>query len=297
MLKLEGALPSGSFKDRGSAALFASLLESGIDRVIEDSSGNAGASFAAYAAACGIALELFVPASASPAKLLQAAAYGARVNTIEGPRIAATNAAIAAAERSRATYASHQWQPAFNLGTQTFAFELWEQLGRRVPDVLICPLGAGGMLLGAHLGFRALQEAGLTDAQPRLVGVQAAACAPLALAMSSGSEDAAPVDPVRSDADGVLIATPPRAREILAAVRDSYGTILALDDGALWAAHDELRSRGLLVELTSALSVAAIEELVATGLIARHELVAVAVTGHGFKSAGRVAERLGRRDA
>lgn len=295
LLKLEGALPTGSFKDRGTAVLFGTLADHGVREVVEDSSGNAGASFSAYAAACGVELELFVPGSVSPAKLLQATAHGARVRTIEGPRAAATSAAVAASQRSGAIYASHQWQPAFNLGTQTFAFELWEQLGQSAPDVVVCPVGAGGLLLGVCLGFRALEQAGLIERRPRVIGVQSAACAPLALAMSSGADDVAPLDPGQSIADGVLIAHPPRSREILAAVRDSGGAIVTADDPSVWAAHDELRRRGLLVETTSALAVAAIEPLLAAGLLTRDAQVVVAITGHGLKSASRLGERLGAR--
>jgi threonine synthase len=293
LLKLEGSLPSGSFKDRGTAVLFGSLVENGITRVVEDSSGNAGASFAAYAAACDIELDLFVPASASPAKLLQARAHGAHVHLVEGHRRAATEAAVAAAARDGGLYASHQWQPAFNLGTQTFAFELWEQLGCRAPDVVVCPVGAGGMLLGVDLGFRALHEGGLVERRPRVIGVQSTACAPLARAIAEGSEKAVAVDGAPSIAEGVLLTSPPRAAEILAAVRGSKGTIVATDDHAVWTAHEALRERGVLVELTSALPVAALAALHASGEITSDDTVVIALTGHGLKSAGQLSDRLG----
>jgi len=295
LIKFEGTLPTGSFKDRGSAVLFSALREQGATGVVEDSSGNAGASFSAYAACCGIGLDLFVPASASPAKLAQSVAHGARVHSVEGPRQAATDAAVAFADQHGAIYASHQWQPAFNLGTQSFAFELWEQLGERVPDVVVCPVGAGGMLLGAHAGFGALSDAGLAPHVPRVIGVQSAACAPLAEALSQGLDDAAPIERGDSVAEGVLITRAPRAREIIAATRASGGTIVALGDDFLWAAHDRLRQQGLLVELTSALALAALEPLRSSRFIAPGETVVVAATGHGLKTAQSVVERLGRK--
>lgn len=290
-LKLEGALPTGSFKDRGSAVLFGALRAASVERVAEDSSGNAGASFAAYAAASGIGLDLFVPASASPAKLAQALAHEADLQTVEGPRQSATDAAIAFAEARGTVYASHQWQPSFNLGTQTFAFELWEQLGRRVPEVIVCPVGAGGLLLGAASGFRALRDAGLAPTRPRLIGVQSAACAPLARALAEGLDEPAPIERGESVAEGVLLARPPRGREIIAATRDTNGTIVAVGDEVLWAAHDALRRGGRLVELTGALGVAALESLRAEGHLRRDEETVVAVTGHGLKTASAVAER------
>jgi threonine synthase len=218
-------------------------------------------------------------------------AHGARVHAIGGPRHAATEAAVEFACEHDIVYGSHQWQPLFNLGTQTFAFELWEQLGRRVPDVVACPVGAGGMLLGAHLGFRALREAGLAQTEPRLVGVQSVACAPLARAVADGLDVSRPTEAGHSVAEGVLLGQPPRAREIIAAVRASGGTIVAVDDEALWEAHEELSSRGLLVELTSALPFAAISQLRTEELLRDAETIVVAVTGHGLKTATAVADR------
>ena len=224
--------------------------------------------------------------------MAQAVAHGARLQAIEGPREAATEAAVEFAAGQGAIYASHQWQPSFNLGTQTFAFEVWEQLGERVPDVMVCPVGAGGMLLGAYLGFRALREAGMTEREPRLVGVQSAACAPLAAAVSQGCDDAVAIERAHSVAEGVLLSRPPRAREILAAARATDGTIVAVSDEALWAAHDDLCERGLLVELTSALAVAALAPLRSAGLVSEGETIVVAATGHGLKTAESVLERL-----
>ena len=184
LAKLEGGLPTGSFKDRGTAVTVSWLRENGIREIVVDSSGNAGASFAAYAARAGMRLRLFVPADASPAKLLQARAHGAIVVSVPGPRSAAGEAARRALDGTAAdvAYGSHLWQPAFLAGTATFAYEVFEQLGHRPPDVVVAPLGGGTLLLGVHAGFARLRDAGLIDRVPRLVGVQSAACAPLARA-------------------------------------------------------------------------------------------------------------------
>ena len=152
--KLEGALPTGSFKDRGSAFLVGRLLAAGVSGITVDSSGNAGASLAAYGAAAGIAVRVFVPAHASGPKLSQMRAYGAEVVPVAGTRSDVGTAALAAAT-DELVYASHIWNPAFVLGTQTFAFELFEQLGA-APAAIVCPLGAGTLLLGCYYGFRSL---------------------------------------------------------------------------------------------------------------------------------------------
>src|SRR2546425_4652459 len=184
--KVEGALPSGSFKDRGSAVLVSWLAAREVARVVDDSSGNAGASLAAYCSRAAIACQVHVPDSVSPAKLRQLSAYGAEVVLVPGPRAAATESAQRVAATGRAVYASHLWSPLFLLGTSTFAWEAWEQLGRAVPDAVVVPLGGGSLLLGAARGFAALREAGLTSKAPRLYGIQSTACEPLAAAFRAG---------------------------------------------------------------------------------------------------------------
>ena len=163
--KLEGGLPTGSFKDRGTAVTVSWLRAHGVQEIVVDSSGNAGASFAAYAARAGVRLRLFVPADASPAKLLQARAHGATVVAVPGPRSAAGEAARRSLEGAGpdVAYGSHLWQPAFLAGTATFAYEVFEELGGRAPDAVVAPLGGGTLLLGVHLGFTRLRAAGLID--------------------------------------------------------------------------------------------------------------------------------------
>jgi threonine synthase len=282
--KVEGGLPSGSFKDRGSAVLVGWLAERGVDRVVDDSSGNAGASLAAYCARAGIACQVHVPSTASPAKLRQLEAYGADVVLVPGPRSAATDSAQEAAAGGRGVYASHLWSPLFLAGTATFAWEAWEQLGRAVPDVVIVPLGGGSLLLGAARGFAALRDAGLASRTPRLYGIQSTACEPMTAAFRKGEPEPANVTVAAGLAEGALVARPPRGAAVLSAVRESGGTIASVDDVALVAARDALARSGLYVEPTSALAPAGLERLVAAGLIHSGDVVLAALTGSGLKT-------------
>ena len=150
--KLESQMPTGSFKDRGTAVMINHLLEVGVGPIHEDSSGNAGASIATYAAAAGIPCRIYVPAAAPRAKLVQIAASGADVRAIPGTRQDVTEAALAAVGES--FYASHNWQPFFIEGTKTLAFELWEQLGFQVPDNILVPTGYGSNILGPRARLR-----------------------------------------------------------------------------------------------------------------------------------------------
>ncbi|HSE03908.1 MAG TPA: pyridoxal-phosphate dependent enzyme, partial [Methylomirabilota bacterium] len=192
--KLEFMMPTGAFKDRGTTVLVSYLKSRGIASVLEDSSGNAGASLAAYAAAAGLACRILVPETASYPKIAQIAAYGADVVTIKGSRQDVAEAALReTTDRGHPIfYASHNWQPFFVEGTKTLAYELWEQAGFRAPDNLVVPLGYGSNVLGAERGFDELVRNGEIARGPRLFGVQAAACAPFDAAFRAGAESLVP---------------------------------------------------------------------------------------------------------
>ena len=152
LVKPEYIAPTASFKDRGTAVMINILAHQGATHMVDDSSGNAGASVAAYAARAGMRAEVVVPAHTSPAKQAQIAVYGAEVRPIPGPRLNAKLAAIEAVERG-AVYAAHAYHPGFLLGLQSAAWEMWEQLGRCAPDWCVMPVGQGVHLLGVWLGM------------------------------------------------------------------------------------------------------------------------------------------------
>ncbi len=156
--KLEFMMPTGSFKDRGMTVMISYLRSRGITRVLEDSSGNAGASLSAYAAAAGLDCRILVPETASYPKIAQIAACGADVVTIKGSRQDVAEAALR--QSTEIFYASHNWQPFFVEGIKTLAYELWEQLEFRAPDNLVVPLGYGSNVLGAERGFDELTRQG-----------------------------------------------------------------------------------------------------------------------------------------
>lgn len=282
LLKLDFLCPTGSFKDRGSTVLMNRLAALGVRQALEDSSGNAGASIAAYGAAAGIACEVYVPASASGAKLAQIAAYGAQVVTVPGSRQDVTDTALRRSEQR--FYASHNWHPLFVEGTRTLGFELWEQLGCRAPAAIVTPVGAGSTLLGCWRAFREL-AAGLGVAMPRLYAAQAAACAPLALALAQGEEVPSGVEPGQTRAEGIKIGRPIRGREMLAALRRSGGGARVVGEDEIATAQERLGRQGLFVEPTGAVGYAAALGLLGEGLLRPDERVAVVLTGSGLKSA------------
>jgi threonine synthase len=279
--KLESQCPTGSFKDRGAAVLVTALRGMGVERVVEDSSGNAGASLAAYAARAGIHCEICVPSTAAGPKLAQMAAYGAEVIEIKGRREYAALAAWAAAAHG-AYYGSHVYSPFFLAGTETMAYEVWEQLDRRAPEVVVLPVGNGTLFLGAYRGFQRLQQAGLISHLPRMYAVQAAAIAPIYQAFVAGRDAVEPVDGEPTVASGIAIGHPARGVDILAAVRATGGAVLSVTEAEIEEAYRQLCRQGLYVEQTSAVAVAALAHL-ADGP-GKDGLAVVPLTGHGLKT-------------
>ena len=290
--KLDLQMPTGSFKDRGTAVMINHLIEAGIGRIHEDSSGNAGASLAAYAAAAGIPCRIYVPAAAPPAKLVQIAASGADLRAVPGTRQAVSEAALAAADES--FYASHNWHPYFIEGTKTLAFELWEQLGFRAPDNIVVPTGYGSNILGLERGFDELERRGEIAARPRLFAAQAANCAALAAAWAAGADRFVPFAAEPTIADGIATLRPVRIAAVLRALRRSGGGVAAVAEAEIMPALAALGRLGLFVEPTAATAAAALTDLLRNGTIGREETSVVVLTGHGLKAAERIGQLLER---
>lgn len=276
--KLEGSNPTGSFKDRATAVLVSWLLAAGVDQAVEDSSGNAGASFAAYASSAGIRAKVFVPAYASGPKRRQIESYGAEVIAVPGSRIKAAEAVLDAAGRG-AVYASHAYLPQGTAGIATIAYELVQQLGE-CPGSVIMPVGHGSLLLGIALGFEALQRADLISRLPMLIGVQSAACAPLYRAYQQGSSLPATVEQGKTAAEGVAIANPYHGQEVLKAVARSGGFLLQVSEQEIQTGRKQLAANGFYVEPTSALVWKGLEQV---GSDVPEPAVLI-LTGHGLKS-------------
>jgi len=291
LAKAEYLAPSGSFKDRGSSVMLSYLRAHGVDRVLEDSSGNAGASIAAYAAAAGLRCRILVPASASPAKLVQMRVTGAEVVPVAGSRQDVAEAALAQAETM--FYASHNWQPFFLEGTKTLAFELWEQLDFRAPDNVIVPFGYGSNVLGAWIGFDELRRAGRIDRLPRLFAVQAANCAPLHAAFMAGGDALVPTEILPTAAEGIASSRPIRVAESLRALRASGGRTVAVPEAAIGPALGRLARAGHFVEPTSAVAAAALDMLLADGTVEPGQTTVLVLTGSGLKAAEAVGRLLG----
>ncbi len=278
VLKQDYLFPSGSFKDRGATVLISKIQELGIKNVIEDSSGNAGAAIAAYCAKAGITCDIYVPDTTSPGKLMQIQQYGANLHAIPGSR---EDTATAALQKAQTTYyASHCWNPFFFHGTKTSVFEIIEQLGWNPPDTLIIPVGNGTLLYGTYIGLKELRQEKIIDCLPKIIGVQAENCAPLAVAWKKQRFTADQVVPKKTIAEGIAIQNPVRAKDIVSAVKETKGDIITVSENAIIEALHETHRKGYFIEPTSAVAVAGFKKY----HLRNDERVVVPLTGHGLKA-------------
>lgn len=275
--KMEYLNPTGSFKDRGTSLLVSFLLQRGVREAVEDSSGNAGSSFAAYAARAGIHAKIFVPDYASGPKRKQIEAYGADVQRILGKRSDVAEAVQRVADNGT-VYASHAYLPFGIPGFATVAYELLEQIGEP-PGSIIMPVGQGGLLLGLARGFRALRRAGMIDREPALIGVQALACAPLWAIFTNGPAAMGWVTEQETLAEGVRTRYPLRGDAVLREVAHSNGRFVCVEEDQILPGRAELARRGFFVEPTSAIVWDGLMQIIDE--IPR-PIVAI-LTGSGFK--------------
>lgn len=285
--KCETANPTGSFKDRPAAVALSMARAWGVPGVVTASSGNAGASVAAYAARAGMEAHVFVPAYASPDKRAQIGVYGAQIEAVPGSREEAKREAIQTAAKEGVAYASHAYHPCFLLGQETVAWELWEQLDGKAPDWYVVPVGQGVHLLGMWLGFRRLRRAGLVDRIPRLVGVQAALLAPVCEAFEAGLEDVPGLELTSPTlAEGLAIPKPIRGQRVLEAIRSSGGNCVSVSEEQISAARREAALQGFYIEPTSATALAAVE--IVHQMAAPEDVIVVPLTGSGLKGSPTV---------
>ncbi len=281
-LKLESMNPTGSFKDRGVAVMVTALRHHGIDRALEDSSGNGGSSVAAYCAAAGIEAHILVPAATSPNKIVQSRWHGAHIELVSGTRQEVADEAVRRADTT--FYASHNWHPHFLQGIKLIAYEIWEDLGFRSPAAVLVPAGAGSLVLGCATGFGELYRAGEIERVPRILVSQPENCCPLVKALEQGSAEVVEKQWATTVAEGTAIAQPVRDREVLQAIRDSGGAAVAVPEDELLPAVGQLARTGLFVEPTSAQVVPALRQLRAAGEISAADTVVAVLTGSGLKA-------------
>ena len=256
LLKMDYFMPTLSFKDRGAAVLISHCKAIGVDKVVQDSSGNAGNSVAAYCAKAGIACEIFVPEGTSPKKIDMIRAHGAVCTVVPGTRDHCAEVCRAKVEHDDVYYANHVYNPFFYEGTKTYIYETYEQLGR-IPANIVIPVGNGTLFLGAMYALEHLLRSGVIDRMPQVIALQSENCDPLLRASASGSDTPAGVVPSPTLAEGIAIGKPMRGKEILALCRKHNVRFVHAPEGKILAARAALAQKGIYCEHTTAANYAA----------------------------------------
>lgn len=268
LLKNEGENPTGSFMDRGSAVLVSKLLDHGVRGVCGVFKGNLGASLAAYTARAGLECLALLREPIDAAKLYQMIAYGAKVKAWQ-PGLECSG-----------LYCVRSADPYMVEGFKTVCFEICSALSWRCPEVLVVPVGSGGLITAVWKGLKELEALGLIQkASARLIGVQPSFCAPVVekwrgVKLSKG--EGLVVD--------LAFPEPERGAEALAAIRESKGAAVAVSEVEMIEASRRLaKLEGIFAELAAASTVAALAKSVEDGLVDRGEEVVCLVTGSGLK--------------
>ena len=256
LLKMDYYMPTLSFKDRGAAVLVAHMKSIGVESAVQDSSGNAGNSVAAYCGRCGIECDIYVPEGTSPGKIAMIEAHGATAHVIPGSRDHCADVCRAQVEKEGKYYANHVYNPFFYQGTKTYLYEVYEQLGR-IPEHLFIPLGNGTLFLGVVLALEELLASGCIDHFPKVIAIQSERCDPFAQAVAARSADPAPVTPTPTMAEGIAIGVPMRGREILDAIYRYDMEVVTAPEDRILEARAHLARRGIYCEHTTAANLAA----------------------------------------
>ena len=283
--KAEGLNPTGSFKARGMAAAVSRGLELGATSFVAPSAGNAGGALAAYGAAAGVEVTVLLPADATDASRDEVLAMGARLVLVDGLINDCGRIAAALADRTGAFDLSTLKEPYRVEGKKTMGFELAEQRGWRLPDVIVYPTGGGTGLVGMWKAFAELEALDLIGSQrPRMVSVQAEGCAPIVQAFENGERFAEPWEDAHTRASGIRVPSAVGDFLILDAVQRSEGTAVAVDEGSI--ADMQLFAGRLgagYVSPESAAALAAVPDLRIRGEIGREDEVVVFDCGIGQK--------------
>jgi len=283
-VKNEGENPTGSFKDRGMTVGVTKALELGMKSVACASTGNTSASLAAYAAKAGLECIVLIPSGkVAFGKLIQAIIHGARVIQVRGNFDEALKI-VGELCLTHSIYLLNSINPYRLEGQKTIAFEIWDQLGRKIPDKVIVPVGNAGNISAIWKGFKELYAIGLADKLPEMIGVQSEGAAPIANLIKKGLNEIEFVDKPETVATAIRIGSPVNWKKAAKAIRESGGTAETVSDDEILEAQKILaRREGIFAEPAGAASTAGLIKLTRIGMINRDELIVCIATGHGLK--------------
>jgi len=294
-VKDETRNPTGSFKDRPTIVAITKSMEFGVRTVTTASSGNAGVAASAYAAKAGMNSVIFLPEKTPFAKLSQILSYGAKVVAVQGSYSNAFEMAKLASQRYKwFNVTSTFFNPYATEGDKTIAYEICEQLDLHCPDWVFIPVGAGPLLVGTYKGFSELCKLGVLSSLPRMAGVQAEGCAPIANAFETGKAEVEPWKEPKTFASGIsdpLQGYPEDGTLTLNTIRRSNGWAVACPDKEILDAILQLaKKEAIFAEPAGAAPIAGLKMLINEGKIDKADLIVCVITGHGLKEPTAVLE-------
>jgi threonine synthase len=285
-LKDDTRNPTLSFKDRPVALAAARAVEFGFDTLACASTGNLAGATAAAAAALGLRAFVFVPADLEPAKVDHALGYGATVVRVDGTYDEINRLSLEIADEEGWAFVNVNLRPYYAEGSKTFAFEIAEQLGWRLPDVVVAPIASGSLFTKVARGFDELVEIGLVEPKEiRFVGGQPAGCSPVATAFAAGSDRIEPVRQPDTIVRSLAIGSPADGGYAVQLAQRSGGSIEAISDAATASAiRRTAATEGVFVETAGGVTVGAVEAARRRGVIRDGDEVVALLTGNGMKT-------------
>jgi threonine synthase len=285
LIKDEGLNPTGSFKARGLSCAVSMCVELGIDKVAIPSAGNAASALAAYAAAAGIEAHIFMPQDVPQANFIECKAYGAHVTLVDG-LISDCGRIVAERKDKEGWFDISTLKEPYRIeGKKTMGYEVAEQLGWELPDVIFYPTGGGVGMIGMWKAFDEMEALGwINSKRPKMIAVQAEGCAPVVRAFEQGAERSQFWDGATTVAAGLRVPKPLGDFLVLNAVRESHGTAIAISDEDLIDAGIRLAGDdGIFAAPEGAACVCAAERLLKEGFLKSDEKIVIYNTGSGLK--------------
>lgn len=281
LIKDDGRNPTASLKDRASAVGIAKAIEAGATTICAASTGNAASSLAGFAASAGIKTVIFVPKRAPKAKIAQLLIYGAKTVIVDDTYDRAFELSIEITNKFGFYNRNCAYNPYLVEGKKTVAYEMWEQMGFEVPDRVYVSIGDGCITSGIYKGFYDLMKLGLTNRLPRIIGVQAAGCNPVEVAMKTGEFKAQDGNTI---ADSIAVGIPRNRLKAMRSLKETNGDCISVSDDEIRSALVELpRNTGVFGEPAGVTAYAGFKKQALSKDISPDEKVVILITGNGLK--------------
>jgi len=293
-IKDETRNPSASFKDRGSIIGVSAAKALGYAAVNVASSGNFASAIARACTLSSIKCLVLVPHDTPDEKMVMIAAYGGKVIKVNGIFDDCRRLSIQLSKERGIVSAGWDLKPFTLEGWKTTVFEIFDQMGGTLPDIILIPTGGGGHILGTWKALKELSNLKKVDHLPKIVGVQASGSAPYVKAFIEGLNEVKPIEGPQTIAKSLKVSSPLEQRDVLKAVREVKGEFVSVSDKEILESVAIIgKTEGLFVEPGAAASLAGLKRLIDDGKVKADQKVVIVVTGSGLKDVTDIKQIFG----